>query len=126
MLNPFPQLLVYGFYAPTLLRAAVALALFYLAYKQWRRRGEIAKVRSKAFPTVSIIFNVIIGLGLFFGYYTQLAAILAIAGFIFGLWMNRRYPHIVIFPGLTIKLLVVMCVSLLLTGAGALAMDLPL
>lgn len=126
MLNTFPQLLVYSFYAPALLRVAVAFALFYLAYHQWRRRGEIAQTRSKFFPAVSILFNILVGLALFFGYYTQIAAILAIVGFAFGLWMNRRHPHIVILPNSTVKILVIICVSILLTGAGAYAMDLPL
>lgn len=126
MLNPFPQLLFLGFFAPTILRAAVAIVLFYLAYHQWKRRAEISDVRHSAFPTISIIFNVVVGAGLLLGYYTQLAALLAILGFIFGLWMNRRHPKIVILPDSTVVLLIAMCVSVLITGAGAYAMDLPL
>jgi uncharacterized membrane protein YphA (DoxX/SURF4 family) len=126
MLNTFPDLLTYGFFAPTILRLTVAIVLFYLAYHQWRTRVEIAKVRSFMFPTLSIIFNVIVGIALFVGGYTQIAALLAIIGFCIGLWLNRRHPHIVILSNTTVIVLIVVCVSLLLTGAGALAMDIPL
>lgn len=126
MLNTFPELLTYSFFAPTLLRVVVAIALFHLAYHGWQRRTEIAEARSKSFSTISIVFNLLVGCALFFGYYTQIAALLAIASFLVGAWANRRYPHIVILPTSTIKLLAVMCASILLTGAGALAMDLPL
>lgn len=126
MLNPFPELLFLGFFAPTLLRVVVAGCLFYLAYQQWQRRKEITKARSKFFPLVSVIFNKLVGLALLLGYFTQIAAILAIIGFITGLWMNRRHSKIVILPNSTVILLIVMCLSLLVTGAGALAMDIPL
>ena len=126
MLNTFPQLLTYGFFAPTVLRLTVAIVLFYLAYHQWLKRTEIAKVRAFVFPTLSIIFNLIIGIALFLGWHTQIAALLAIIGFCVGLWLNRRYPHIVILSNATVIILMVTCASLLLTGAGALAMDVPL
>ena len=126
MLNTFPQLLTYGFFAPTILRLTVAIVLFYLAYQQWRRRVEIAHVRAFVFPTLSIAFNLLIGIGLFLGYHTQIASLLAIAGFVIGLWLNRRHPHIVILPNSTVIILMVVSISLLLTGAGALAMDVPL
>jgi hypothetical protein len=126
MLNTFPNLLTYGFFAPTILRLLVATVLFYLAYQQWVKRVEISKVRSFVFPTLSIIFNAIVGVGLFFGYLTQIAALLAIVGFGIGIWLNRRHPHIVIISTATVIILIVICASLLLTGAGAFAMDVPL
>jgi len=126
MLNTFPSLLTYGFFAPTILRFTIAIILFYLAYQQWSKRVEISKVRAFVFPTLSIIFNAVVGIGLLLGYLTQIAALLAIIGFCIGLWLNRRHPHIVILPNSTVIVLLVTCVSLLFTGAGAFAMDLPL
>jgi hypothetical protein len=126
MLNTFPQLLTYGFFAPTLLRLTVAIILFYIAYHQWSKRIEISKVRAFVFPTLSIIFNLTIGIALFLGYHTQITALLAIIGFCIGLWLNRRYPHIVIIPSSTVIVLILICASLMFTGAGALAMDVPL
>lgn len=119
-------MLDYSFFAPTLLRITVALVLFSLAYQQWQRRSEIAHLRSVGFPALSIIFNVVVGAALFVGYYTQPAALCAIAGFCIGLWANRRYPQVVIIPGSTVVVLIVILISILFTGAGAFAFDLPL
>lgn len=124
MLNTFPELLTYGFFAPLLLRASIAFALLFLAFTQWKRRQE-----AKASPTyvwVSMAASVIAGIALLVGYGTQIAALLAIVIFVVGLQTKRRYPSIVTFPASTVMLLVVICISLLITGAGAFAMDLPL
>src|SRR6185436_3220863 len=118
MLNTFPELLSYGFFAPALLRICVALSLFYLAYMQFGRRAEIVKARIPGFPALSVIFNTLVGLSITFGYYTQIAVIAAIAGFVVGIYMNYRYKHIVILPTSTIIVLIVICLSLLVTGAG--------
>jgi uncharacterized membrane protein YphA (DoxX/SURF4 family) len=126
MLNTFPNLLTYGFFAPTILRIAVSVALFYLAYHQWQRRVEISHIRSAVFPIVSIIFNGLVGIGLLLGYHLQIASLFAIIGFGIGLWMNRRYSQVVILQNVTVLLLITMCLSLLISGAGAFAMDLPL
>ena len=126
MLNVFPSLLDYTFFAPTLLRLTVAIVLFYLAYKQWIHRSEIAKLRSKGFPAISIVFNLLVGVALFVGYYTQPAALCAIAGFCVGLWANRRYRQIVIIPNSTVVVLIIISITILFTGAGAFAFDLPL
>jgi len=132
MLNPFPQLLDFAFFAPLLLRVAVAVVLFYVAYQQYRNRDKIAKLplpivgRNSWWCAVSIIFHTVVGALLLFGYYTQIAALLAIVGCIKGLWLNHRHPSVVILPNSAVILLLVICLSLLLTGAGALAIDLPL
>ena len=132
MLNSFPQLLVFSFFAPTLLRVAVALFFFYIAYKQYGRRHEIARLR---FPIVgrgvwiallAVGFHTAIGAMLFFGYYTQVGALLGSVGLLKGWWLNKRYPSVVILPNSAILALLALCLSLLLTGAGALAVDLPL
>ena len=132
MLNPFPSLLIFGFFAPTLLRITAALVFFYLAYMQYQRRGEITKLnfplvgKNNWWYIVSFIFNTIIGAMLLFGCYTQIAAILGICGQLKGLWLNRRFPSVVILSNGTVVLLIIICLSLLVSGAGAFAMDLPL
>ena len=130
MLNPFPELLVYSFFAPTLLRVAVALAFLYIAYMQYLRRTQISALHfpivGQNFAWFAIAFHTIVGVALLVGYYTQVAAIVAIAGLVKGWWLNKRYPSVVIVPTSTILLLLVICLSLLLSGAGALAFDVPL
>lgn len=129
MLNPFPQLLVFSFFAPTLLRAAAAFALFYVAYMQYRRRDEISRLhlpivgKNSWWYAVSAAFNLGVGAMLLFGYYTQIAALVAIIAHLKGLWLNHRHPSVVILPDSTVILFLVICLSLLLTGAGAWAFD---
>lgn len=132
MLNPFPQLLDFAFFAPTLLRTTAAMVFLYVAYKQYGRRQEIARLR---FPivghgawiaTLVVGFHTVVGAMLFFGYYTQVVALLGSIGLLKGWWLNKRYPSVVILPNSTILVLLAVMLSLLLTGAGALAMDLPL
>ena len=132
MLNPFPDLLVFSFFAPTLLRIAAAFALFYIAYQQYHRRSETKQLRlpivgrNSWWYVASITFHTILGVLLLFGFYTQIAALLATAGNLKGLWLNHRHPSVVILSDSAVVLLTVICLSLLLTGAGALAIDLPL
>ena len=132
MLNTFPHLLVLGFYAPMIIRVAVALAFFYVAYAQFGRREEIEQM---SFPVVgetslaswvSIIFHIIVGAMLLFGYYTQIAAILSILALIKSFILKKYYPHLIPLSRSSLLLLIAMCLSLLLSGAGALAQDLPL
>ncbi len=132
MLNPFPHLLVYAFYAPTIIRVAVALTFFFVAYVQFGRRDEISQMR---FPFVgatswaawaSIIFFVAVGAMLLFGYYTQIAAILSLLALIKCFILKNYYPRLVPLSRVSTLLLAAMCLSLLISGAGAMALDLPL
>ncbi len=81
MLNTFPTLLTYGFFAPTLLRVTAAGVIAYLAYSHYNNRNEIANTnlpvlgRAAWVPWVSVVLQSIFALGLFLGYYTQISAI---------------------------------------------------
>lgn len=132
MLNPFPDLLSYGFFAPTLLRLMVGLVFLWGAYAQFERRKELAQLR---FPIVgggawiiwlSVLAHALIGAMLLFGYYTQIAAILGAVGGIKGVVLAKKYPRLFILCRLEYAFIIVICASLLLTGAGAFAFDLPL
>ena len=137
MLNIFPDLLTYSFFAPTLLRVAAAGVMFALAYKYYRTRGALAHAR---FPVIGVagawvVWWIIaltgaLGAALLVGYYTQIAALVGLAGGLKYTVYRKFYPDLVSvrFPlsqG-TLVLFCVICLSLLLTGAGALALDLPL
>ena len=132
MLNPFPQLLSYAFFAPTLIRVAAALVFAYVAWMQWDKRVKISHIK---FPLigggmwivwVTLIVEAAATLGLLFGYYTQWAAILgALLSIKYFVWHNR-YEETFPISRVASVLLLVICLSLLLSGAGALARDLPL
>ena len=134
MLNPFPELLVFGFFAPTILRIAAATIFIYVAYMQTQHREAMAKI---PFPIIGtsfgmgvVWFAVAVELALagalIAGYYTQIAAIVgaiaAVKYFVFG----KRWPTFSSISRGTSALLFIILVSLLLSGAGALAYDLPL
>jgi uncharacterized membrane protein YphA (DoxX/SURF4 family) len=132
MLNVFPELLVYQLLAPTLLRMAVVLVFAYLAYRHFEHREDISKTR---FPVVgqgmwivwlTIIIEVATAAALFFGYYTQVAAILGAIGAIKHIVWRGKFPNFFWLTRSAAFLLLVICLSLLLTGAGAFAFDLPL
>lgn len=133
MLNPFPDLLVFSFFAPTLLRIVAAVSFLAIGYVQIKRRNEIGKTH---FPIIGApgawlavvvgIAAILIGLMLFFGYYTQYAAL---AGIVLGLKhiiYAKKYPRAIPLCRVDYIYLIVICASLLLLGAGAFAQDLPL
>jgi uncharacterized membrane protein YphA (DoxX/SURF4 family) len=132
MLNTFPQLLTFSFFAPTLLRVFVALVFFGIAYMQYARRDELAQTRyivvgrGAWIPRASVLAHAVLGLMLLLGYYTQVAALLGALASLKGLIWAKRYPHF--FPLCRVDYLFVLVIllSLLLTGAGALAFDLRL
>ena len=132
MLNPFPDLLMFGFFAPTLLRVVAALMFVYLAYVHFKNKDAIARIK---LPFISggawyiwalLVVELIVAAGLFFGYYTQYVAVLALLGLLKHFMWRSRYPQIFVLPRTTITLLIAILLSLLVTGAGALAFDIPL
>jgi uncharacterized membrane protein YphA (DoxX/SURF4 family) len=132
MLNQFPQLLAYSFFAPLIIRVGVGCALLYMAYTHAKHREAIAQIdfplvgKSRSIVAISCAFFVLVGGMFIFGWHTQIAAVLAIVVCIKSLIVARRYPELVPYQRATLLLLIVMSVSLLLSGAGARAFDLPL
>jgi hypothetical protein len=133
MLNTFPQLLTYGFFAPTVLRVLVAFSFFYIAYAQSSHRKEIAELKIKIIghvdQTMVLISSLVIaatGLALFFGWHTQIAAILGILVCLKHAIYAKKYPRLIPLCRLEYIYLIVILLTLLISGAGALAMDVPL
>lgn len=131
MLNPFPELLVFGFFAPTLIRIFVALVFFVSAYALYTRRDELSRTpfiigRGAWMVWFALLINLAVGVMLFAGYYTQIAALVGALLAIKGLVWGKKYGRFFVLCRLDYLFVLVMCFSLLLTGAGALAFDLPL
>ena len=137
MLNPFPDLLDFRFFAPTLLRLAAAGVFFYLAYATFRRKEVLAAVSlpfigagQKWVPWLVTLVEFLIGLMFFTGFYTQIAAILGIAAavkyWVYGKFFPQSVRVFVPLSSGVMLLLAVISLSLLLTGAGAYAFDIPL
>lgn len=133
MLNPFPSLLVYSFFVPTLLRTTVAVAFFYIAYYLGREEKKFVGVKIPIVGTmrswmvwVSVIVSALVALCLLIGFETQWAALVGILIMSKHLWATRSYAKYLPFTCITYTLLLIICLSLLFSGAGAFAFDLPL
>ena len=115
MLSVFPELLFLAPFSATLIRIAVAAVFAYDAYKN---------VQKDAVWKVLAALEGVVALLLFIGLYTQPTAL---AGFIVltMLWYFELAGAKTI-SGITWALMAAMCFALVLTGAGALAFDLPL
>jgi hypothetical protein len=132
LLNPFPSLLVFGFFAPTLLRVAAALVFWYMAYAVYRHRGHAAQAHLPVVgvqtwvPWFSVVVYGFIGISLFVGGYTQIGAIVGALAALKELVWGARLRELIPLSRTAALLLLVICLSLLMTGAGAFAFDLPL
>lgn len=128
----FPELFFLSPLAVTLLRIACAYAFLYLASNLVQNRREIARTR---FPIVghpplwmiwiAAAASLLIGVMLAIGLYTQVAAILGALFLLKHMLWSRWGLPITPFSRGTLALLLVICVSLVITGAGAFAFDLP-
>jgi uncharacterized membrane protein YphA (DoxX/SURF4 family) len=131
MLNTFPGLLL-PFLAPTFLRVGLAIVFAAIAYVQWRRRDEISKTdmvvigRGTWWVWLSIAVHLAVALMLVFGYYTQIAAIMGASLSLKHAFWSHRYPRIFPLGRAAGFLMLLISLSLILSGAGAFAQDLPL
>lgn len=133
MLNPLPQLLVFSFFAPTLLRLTASLVFFNLVYRHFVSKKEAAHEITVLSHEVAvwgigiyILVELAVAAGLFLGFWTQIAALVGVIICLKVLLLKRSLHALAPFSRLAYVLLAVICLSLVFTGAGAFAMDLPL
>ena len=120
-------------YAPTLLRVAAAFVLFFIAWRVWQGAKALA---ATSFPLVGKTnlllvqiaagITALVGVALFLGWETQWAAILSILIAIKLWYFKKQLGPVVGLAPATYILFVVICLSLLLTGAGKFAFDIHL
>ena len=133
MLNPFPHLLIYSFYVPTLLRLTATLVFIYIAYRIIRTKET---VQSTELPFVghaqgwmvwfSAIITILVAFFLFIGLGTQWAAIAAMVIALTHAFLAKKHAALLPLSRGAYMLLFVICLSLLISGAGAFASDIPL
>jgi uncharacterized membrane protein YphA (DoxX/SURF4 family) len=114
-LSIFPELLTFGMIAPLLLRLGVGYLVLLFGWERFHKKHKWASA-----------FYLIAGVLLILGLYTQIAAILGILIIKFDFWTDRKKfssgkEHL----NLSI-LMALIFLSLLITGPGFLAFDLPL
>lgn len=135
MLTIFPNLLFLAPFSATIIRFAVGLFFIYTAFALHADRREIARSRLPiiGFPRpwmvyLTCVVLIVIAAALIVGFGTQVAAIAGMAVIAIHLAIPRSWLH----PGIdpiarsAHLLLFIMCLTLLITGAGPLAYDLPI
>ena len=132
MLNLFPIQFL-ALFAYFILRIITGLVFLNLGLKHYKKREELSSVLvlpifpfGKISVIVLITFELIIGTLLILGLFTQIAAILIILIAIKMLFLRHRFIHDSLPSKLTYFLLLGIVISLLITGAGVFAFDLPI
>jgi uncharacterized membrane protein YphA (DoxX/SURF4 family) len=119
MLSIFPSLLSYEQVGPLLIRLMVGITLVYFGYQKTLKKGTSSGSNAKAYGVVEII----VGLFLVIGLFTQLAALLNALILVIKLGFKVR-DGAFLTDGINYYiLLLVMAISLLFTGPGFFAYD---
>lgn len=134
MLNIFPELLDFGFIAPTILRISIGLFFIHLGYQKYNSHKEnistfLESVKIKPAKTiVQTLGGVEIVIGLLFltGTLTQIAALISLIICAVSLVLVYKEPDLKLKSTSEYLFLLAISLSLLLSGAGFLAVDFPL
>ncbi len=132
--TPFPELLDFSFYAPLLLRCVLAIYVIAIGFSAHHKNvriiageGSVAEVK-KELTVGEMTYRsafIIAGVFLLIGLYTQIFALIIAILMCASIFDKRaRLTNEIARAELT--LLLVIALSLLLTGAGPFAFDLPL
>jgi uncharacterized membrane protein YphA (DoxX/SURF4 family) len=134
MLNPFPEILDYAFFVPLILRVTLGLVLINLGAlklgserERWTRSFEVLRIRpTGAFVRLFGIIEILGALAFLAGFQVQISAIIFSIIILSELTIEVTTPEVLkrAFP--FYFLLFAIAFSLIFTGAGAIAVDLPL
>lgn len=134
MLNPFPELLTFALLGPLILRALLGLIFIDLGLlkfrgekQSWLASFETLGLRpSSLFVPLYAILQIIGGIFLIIGLWTQIAALAFVIFTGIELYIEWKARKILKRDIVFYILIFVISLSLLLTGAGAFAIDIPL
>jgi uncharacterized membrane protein YphA (DoxX/SURF4 family) len=122
MTSLFPYLFTYEQAAPLIIRVVLGVTLAYFGYQKIRGYGTSSGSNSGIYGGIEIFISLFLIIGL----WTQLAALLNAAILIVKIGFKIRHKQF-LNDGINYYiLLLAMALSLLFTGAGFLAFDLPL
>lgn len=134
MLNPFPELLIYSLLAPFILRVVVGLIFIDLGILLFKNEKErwLASLSALKIPSpknalrILGAIEIVGGVMLVLGFYTQIAALVLVLLTFAEVYTEYKEDLILKRNLVFYTLLFAICLSLLLSGAGAFAIDLPL
>lgn len=122
MLSLFPTLLTFDGLGPFFIRLALGFTLAYFGYQKTIGKGQSSGSNSRAYGIIEMIVAALIIVGLF----TQLAALINAIILLIKLG-HKIKDRAFLTNGVNYYLiLLTMAISLIFTGAGFLALDLPL
>jgi uncharacterized membrane protein YphA (DoxX/SURF4 family) len=114
-LSTFPTLLTFGLLAPLLLRLVVGFIIISMSKER----------RKKPLQYLSLVY-IAVGILIIAGLYTQITALIGVAVIKFDFWMDRKHTAHSKDRLIIDVLLCAILLSLLFTGPGLLAFDMPL
>ncbi len=109
-----PEILFLGAFAATLIRTTLSVMF---AYNAWTNVSK-SDVAVRGFALIEVA----VATALFVGAWTQAVAMLAVLMLVISLVL----PQFRVWPRSTVALMLVMAITLIVTGPGAFAFDLPL
>lgn len=126
MLSLFPELLDWSFFAPTILRLALAFLFWRTAWEIFAfARTEPGTENARSFPLLALLLAALSVL-FFTGALVQVAAAVGFSFALVGFIANRRGSKYAPKSRELYALVMVVSFSLIILGAGAYAIDLPL
>ena len=123
MLNPLPELLSFGFIAPLLLRVVVGA---YFLKQTWQTLVANKKKNGDVVTKYLACMEMVGAIAIIIGFWTQIAVIVLLATVITNLILKIKKGKLNKTKIDFYILLFAILISLLFTGAGFLAIDLPL
>ncbi len=133
MLNPFPDFLTFSFFAPLLLRLALGAWFLFIGYRNLRTKEALGGALAARFGKIGryalwplIMLEVALGALFIAGMWTQVAALFAALYTLKLLYFKKSAPLLAPQSRMFYLLVFIVALSLLLTGAGAFAVDSPL
>jgi uncharacterized membrane protein YphA (DoxX/SURF4 family) len=134
MLSVFPGLLAFGLFAPLLLR--IVTGFVFLRFG-WSKLSSDKENKSAFFESIGWkpgsyfafgfgVLEIIIGCSLIAGFYTQISALAATLILLGALAIKRKHSEQFESSTGFLFLLLIISISLLVSGAGLFAFDLPL
>jgi putative oxidoreductase len=133
-LNPFPELLSFSLLAPFFLRIVLGMVFLNLGYlkfraekQTWASFFDLTALKPAMFwVSFFALVEILGGLMLIVGFYTQIVALAFAVITLVELYVENREPVLLNRNFVFYLLLFVISLSLLFSGAGAFAVDLPL
>lgn len=130
MLNPFPELFAWSFFAPLFLRVVLGFYFVALARTTYKR-GTHSPARhphqnDRAAYAILALVELVVGILLVLGLYTQIVAAIGVAFGFIALWLKAGRSHEAPESTWFYLLATTVALTLIVLGAGIFAFDLPL